>query len=94
MTAYLLLSLIDALAVASMVLLGLMTSPARADILDTADPYAETEETVTDIEELAPGGQDSALPGAEPIYDQGVTVTVVEMEGQPPQPRCQCSILF
>ncbi|MCA9798075.1 MAG: BamA/TamA family outer membrane protein [Cyanobacteria bacterium HKST-UBA04] len=66
---------------AGMVLLGLMTSPARADILDTADPYAETEETVTDIEELAPGGQDSALPGAEPIYDQGVTVTVVEMEG-------------
>lgn len=74
-------TLLALLLTASMV--GVPIAPCYAQALDNfaSEESTEGEPSVTSLEDIEPGGPEENLPGSEPIYDQGVTVTTIVIEG-------------
>ena len=75
------------LAISLALCVSSMAALSWADYTDSMFGGNETDETkleVTDptpVQELSPTGDTEALPGTEPLYDQGVMVTQIEIEG-------------
>jgi outer membrane protein insertion porin family len=68
------------------ILLALNTMPlsALAQSVDVPDNSFEDENVPfepTPIEELAPSSEGEVVPGTEPLYDKGITVTEIEITG-------------
>jgi len=66
-------------AVALSCIIGLAPTYALAQQVEATDETAPAEPTL--VEDLAPSGEGEGIPGTEPLYDKGITVTRIDITG-------------
>ncbi len=58
-----------------------LSSSVFAQSIDIRENPDDASLEPTPLEELAPNGSAESIPGTEPLYDQGITVTQIEISG-------------